>query len=320
MFTDELLFELNEHELADIAKRINISTTIGVPAKKKSKHELAYDIYSHINSMAESDKKDAIREITTTGRMIFTAFRTTKMNASADYKIPKDYIEYQDKINNLRIFLPEKINEMISGYSIVMPNGTNHVFIIKKDFGGDIGFAGATQILRNVCQGMQTEQLFKSDIVKNVYSKVATKKLNTTTKLTKAKTKKFRVFYDQHKCDGEFLTISTKIASSRSRIGKVITRLASIDQTDVDSLVKSKKINSLASTPDIINYSIINTPQCVRDTLVNIIVNVLMDNAKGTSSPIRYKLSIHQQEIKVLTVDTNFNDIKAIVDIILEIH
>lgn len=320
MFSEELFFSLNEHELIEIAHKHNIPTTLGTPAKKKAKMVLSVDVFNYINAMNPNDKKEAIREITTTGRLIFTAFRTTNRNVKANCQIPKNYIEYQNKINNLRIFYPENIDEMINGYSVIIPNGTNHIYIIKKDFGNDIGYSSALSMAKSICQNMQLDPLFKQDIVSNIFSKVANTKLNTKIDITKNRTKKFRVFYDQHKCDGEFLTISTRVASGRPKIGKIITKLASIDQNDVDSLVKSKKINSLSSTPEIIKYSIIDTPQCVRDTLVNIIINLLIDNVSGAKSPIRYKMSIHRDEIKVLTVDTNFNDIKAIVDIILEIH
>lgn len=321
MFSEELLFSLNEYELIEIANQHNIPTTIGKPATKKRKITLATDVYNHIDKMKQQDKKEAIRNITTTGRLIFTAFRTIKRNAKADYIIPKNYIEYKDTTNNLRVFLPENIDEMIDGYFVIIPTGTsNHIYIIKKDFGSDIGYSSALSMARSICIDMQLDPLFNNNIVTNIFTKIARPRLNTDAKHYKSNTKSMRVFYDQHKCDGEFLTISTRVASGRPRIGKFITRLSSIEQQDIDSLVRSNKINLLTSSPAIVDYAIINTPPEVRESLVAITVNVVIDNASGAKNPIRYKLSIHKQEIKVLTVDTNFNDIKAIVDIILEIH
>lgn len=307
---------LNRFELIDIANNIGVKATYqkaGI-THQKTKEELSQEIVDKFEKFhKDSDKYNFVKDICTTGRLVFFVFKFSFTTTYNKFVTPADYTI---ETSNGDFFYPTKIIDLPDGLFAYIPKSSNKIIVFKKDFSSNLSITQVENFAGKICKGMKLEVLFNPKMMQNIYKKVANNKLCTNVKsFDKIR---FRAFYAYHSSDGDTLQISTKLSYGRARIGKQIKGLSSIDQGNIDVLVLNKKLVG-GMSPNIIKYAIIDTPNEIIDTLKEIKVTILEDE-KGKNNAKRYMLSIKKDEIKILNIDTKYTDLKHITDILLQLH
>lgn len=299
----DILNKINDYEIRNIAKNNGIELYLS-NGTKKSKETLA----SELNDLLPKDKTERynfLEKIALKGRFIFIPF---KLNATINIS----------NVDNIQKFSEHEFlikpsydkNPLLSTYYYVL-NNKKLCFAIKKFLSGtNMNVQNSYKELQKIAN---TQISFQSPkmLMRKFLNDLQNQKLSS--KVFKIDDFKYRFFYISHRISGEYITLSTTLSAGNRKIEKSLKNIDdySIEDNTIDTLMISAKLNKLIdSTPEIIEYSIINIPDIILNDLKEVKLNLLIYSK--AKNHIRFMLSFKEKEIKIFNIDTTIEDIKNI--------
>jgi len=303
----DILNKINDYEIRNIAKNNGIELYLNNGAKK-SKETLA----SELNDLLPKDKTERynfLEKIALKGRFVFVPF---KLNTKIDISNIDNIQKFSEQ--EFLIKPPLDKNPLLSNYYYVL-NDKKLCFAIKKLLRGvDISVQNSYKELQKISNtqiSFQSPKIF----MKKFLNDLRNKKLSS--KVFKIDDFKYRFFYVSHVISGEYITLSTTLSAGNRKIEKSLKGIDdySIDDNKIDTLMISTKLNKLIdTTPEIIEYSIINIPDIILNDLKEVKLNLLIRSKN--KNHIRFMLSFKEKEIKIFNIDTTLKDLKTIYELI----
>lgn len=294
----EELQKLSRADLDTIAIDLKIATTIENNSKPRDVLTLIGDINDAITSKSKEDAYDFVKKYFTVGKFdcYFFVFKNSAL-VDTDMNIEDKFIHAVH--NDYDLYIPKDIYGLFNDFILMRKDSL--IICIRKHLNAPFTATHCRKILKD-CFGLGFTNLYDINFLKNRFKKICNDKL--AIKYINSKQEDCYIFYNSHAASGKYLTVSSKLLSSNEKIYKDMQ--ISEGQDDLLFISQIIRQDKLDKIKNLVEYAVIKAPQEVINAIVEIRFDFILKNNTGC---YRYKINLKNRDIKILNLDTTFDDV-----------